>query len=361
MLTAEQALAHARQWQTTAALGGAETPLLAVDLRPLARSFRQHDQDSELARLLLNGPWVNVAVVDDDLDPVFVPLVDSFDVILGQGTTTTTAVDLDPSDAAIDASLSELRTAVGASPHASVSLVQLLRIAHDLPIEQALHSESLTYAMLQTGTTFQAWLAQRSPNLVVDPAEQAVGMELDGSTLRIALQRPTRRNALNVAMRDQLVAALELLDLDPSIDGAVLTGQGSNFCAGGDLDEFGSTPSPATGHRVRTLRSLPALMHRLRSRLRVHVHGSCVGAGIELPAFTSAIIAHPDATFRLPEIGFGLVPGAGGTVSVTRRCGRHRTAWLALTGATIDAQKALEWQLIDRIDGTKFDAPEVIQ
>ena len=163
-----------------------------------------------------------------------------------------------------------------------------------------------------------------------------------------------RRNALNVDMRDQLVEALTMVDLDRSIDGALLTGRGENFSAGGDLDEFGSTPSPATGHQVRMLRSLPALMHRVSDRVRVHVHGSCIGAGIELPAFAKSVIAHPDATFRLPEIGFGLVPGAGGTVSVTRRCGRHRAAWLALTGATISAEQALRWQLVDRIDERVF-------
>jgi enoyl-CoA hydratase/carnithine racemase len=55
----------------------------------------------------------------------------------------------------------------------------------------------------------------------------------------------------------------------------------------------------------------------------------------------------PDACFSLPELAMGLVPGAGGTVSLPRRIGRHRTAWLALTGATIDAATALDWGLAD--------------
>ena len=208
--------------------------------------------------------------------------------------------------------------------------------------------------MLQTSDHFQTWLGTRTPGAVPDPTERVVEMDLAGSLLTITLQRPDRRNALNVPMRDKLCEAFELLELDPSIDGALLVGAGSNFCAGGDLDEFGSTPSPAAGHHVRLVRSLPALIHRVAKRVRVHVHGSCVGAGIEVPAFASSIIAHPNATFRLPEIAFGLVPGAGGTVSVTRRCGRHRTAWLALTGTTIDAEHALRWQLIDRIDERVF-------
>ena len=350
LLSVADALATVRQWSNIADIGGAETPLFAVDLRGLERSFRINSQDHELTRLITAAPWVNVAVVDDDLDPAFAALVDSFDVIIGDATRSEAAVDVTD----VAGSLAELQTAIGASPLASVALTQLLRTSHDLPIAQALHAESLTYAMLQTSETFQRWLAARTPDPTLTPNEQAVEIELTGSLLQIKLQRPEKRNALNVVMRDQLTQALELVDIDQAIDGALLTGAGSNFCAGGDLDEFGSTPSPAIGHQVRMLRSLPALMHRVADRTRVHVHGSCVGAGIELPAFSKSIIAHPDATFRLPEIAFGLIPGAGGTVSVTRRCGRHRAAWLALTGATIDAEQALRWQLIDRIDASVF-------
>lgn len=348
--TVDQALAIARRWSTRADVGGADLPLLAVDLRDVPRTFRMHDQDQELIALLADAPWVNAAIVDDGLDPVFAPLADAFDVLIGDRTDSAAAVDSpDP-----DAALRQLSDAVAASPLASVALVQLLRISHDMSVGQALHAESLTYAMLQTSPQFLAWLESRRRAALAGPDEQAVTFELTGSLLTVTLQRPDKRNALNVNMRDQLCEALELVDADRTIDGALIVGAGSNFCAGGDLDEFGTTPSAATGHHVRLVRSLPALMHRVRARARVHVHGSCVGAGIELPAFASAIIAHPDATFRLPEIAFGLVPGAGGTVSITRRCGRHRAAWLALTGTTIDAEHALRWQLIDRIDASVF-------
>ena len=59
------------------------------------------------------------------------------------------------------------------------------------------------------------------------------------------------------------------------------------------------------------------------------------------------VVARGFAFFRLPEVGMGLVPGAGGTVSVTRRIGRHRTAWLALTGARLDVDMAIAWGLVD--------------
>ena len=61
------------------------------------------------------------------------------------------------------------------------------------------------------------------------------------------------------------------------------------------------------------------------------------------------IRCHPDATIGLPELALGLIPGAGGTVSITRRIGRWRTAYLVLSGATIDAATALAWGLVDEI------------
>jgi enoyl-CoA hydratase/carnithine racemase len=66
------------------------------------------------------------------------------------------------------------------------------------------------------------------------------------------------------------------------------------------------------------------------------------------------VVARSDATFLLPEVAMGLVPGAGGTASIPRRIGRHRSAHLALAGRPIDAVTALEWGLVDRIDDAAF-------
>ena len=83
--------------------------------------------------------------------------------------------------------------------------------------------------------------------------------------------------------------------------------------------------------------------------MTAYVHGGCVGAGVELPAFAGRVVADPAATFWLPELGMGLVPGAGGTVSIPRRIGRQRAALLAVTGRRIDAATALAWGLVDDI------------
>jgi enoyl-CoA hydratase/carnithine racemase len=61
------------------------------------------------------------------------------------------------------------------------------------------------------------------------------------------------------------------------------------------------------------------------------------------------VVARPDATFWLPELSLGLIPGAGGTVSLPRRIGRQRTAWLALSGRSLDARTALAWGLVDEV------------
>src|SRR5262249_42491510 len=106
---------------------------------------------------------------------------------------------------------------------------------------------------------------------------------------------------------------------------------------------------PANAHVVRLQRSNGRLIAGMADRVHAFVHGACMGSGVELPAFAGHVVAHPYASFGLPEVGLGLIPGAGGTVSVTRRIGRQRTAYLALSGTRIDAPTALDWGLVDEI------------
>ena len=89
----------------------------------------------------------------------------------------------------------------------------------------------------------------------------------------------------------------------------------------------------------------------MADRTTVHIHGSTVGSGIELAAFAHRVVAHRDTRIALPEVRLGLVPGAGGTVSLPRRIGRHATVLLALGLPSIDADTALDWGLVDEIEG----------
>ena len=237
------------------------------------------------------------------------------------------------------------------SPLAAMTLVQVLRVTEHLEVEQALVVESLAYATLQGGPEFRRWLGQRArpTGARLRDSGPAVVLERRGDRCDLRLNRPSRRNALSVEMRDALCEALELVVADPSIREVWLSSQGPCFSSGGDLDEFGTAPDPATGHAVRSLRLPGALLARCAERVGVRVHGACIGAGAELPAFARRVCAARDATFVLPEIRFGLIPGAGGCVSLPRRIGRQRTASMALSGAPIDAAQALAWGLVDEI------------
>jgi len=150
-----------------------------------------------------------------------------------------------------------------------------------------------------------------------------------------------------------LLEALAVAQLDQSVTGIVLSGNGPSFCSGGDLAEFGTFTDPASAHLARTRHSpalvLDALTARFGRACRARVHGRVLGSGLEMAAFCGWVEAQGDSVLGLPELGLGLIPGAGGTVSVTRRIGRWRTAYLVLSGRTIDADTALAWGLVDAI------------
>lgn len=348
-----------------------DEPILVLDLRE-STSRQSHQDLASIADSLPTLPAVSVLLTEDaekittelastekSNSPANIAYLRNFDIITDNATG-----DLD-----------DIAETVIASPQASVSLVQLLRASEAMSVRDALMAESWVYSMLQGGHVFQNWLQTKKPSsestssqqaMQADqttpsqtPSEQdsppppsrqpAVLADEDGDTLRLTLNRPDRRNAFSAEMRDHLVEALRAANPSPPANGIILTGAGKSFCSGGDLNEFGTTPDSATAHIVRSLRNTAWEMHQLRDHIRVNLHGACVGAGIELPAFTKNITSAPDAFFWLPEVRLGLVPGAGGTVSLPRRIGRHRTTWLALTNRRLLPPTAKKWHLIDAI------------
>ena len=249
-----------------------------------------------------------------------------------------------------DADLEALIAAVEAHPLAATALAMLLRHSDGRSVAEGLLAESAVYSTLQGGPEFAAWRADRPPRDLPLEEGPVVLCERDGPVLELRLNRPERRNALSARMRDELLDALTVAALDDTVAEVHLRGRGPSFCSGGDLDEFGTFPDPATAHLVRVGRSAGAAIHAVADRVVAHLHGSCVGSGIELPAFAGRVLAAPDTTIALPEVSFGLVPGAGGTVSLPRRIGRHRTALLALARRSIDARTALAWGLVDHLE-----------
>jgi enoyl-CoA hydratase/carnithine racemase len=229
------------------------------------------------------------------------------------------------------------------APVAAVAAALLLRTGDD-DWWAGLVRESATYSMLQGSAEFRRWREGHAAAVADPEPEPRVRVTVHDRVTELTLSRPSRHNALDRRMRDELHAAL-----DDAAGPVVLLGEGPSFCSGGDLDEFGTLPDPAVAHLVRLTRSVAALIHAARERVVVGLHGMCLGAGIELPAFARHVVAADDARLGLPELGLGLVPGAGGTVSVPARVGRHRALALLLTDGTIPSPVALEWGLVDEV------------
>lgn len=308
--------------------------------------------DEGLAQALRALPLPTIAV-SGDTPPAHLGL-DAFDVLFvdapvsGQDPGHETNGWMAP-PGGVDAALHQLEDRITNAPLASATLVQLLRMSADLDVVGGLVAESLAYSVLQGGEEFREWLASNGPfpASVEDP--EPLSAERHGGRLEITFTRPAVHNAFGYQTRDSLVEVLQMAAADPSVSSIVIRGEGPSFCSGGDLREFGTSPGPAIAHRIRTSRSAGYWIDRLAERVSVEVHGACIGAGAELTAFASRVEASADTFFELPEVGMGLVPGAGGTVSVPRRIGRHRTGWLALSGHRLDAGTALRWGLVDRL------------
>lgn len=248
----------------------------------------------------------------------------------------------------LDKAVSVVFEAVNASPTAAVTLVQLLRLTEALGSSDAVVAESLAYSTLQSGDHHRVWLRSRPVRAPRHHSGPAVSVVRSGSVLRVELRRPEVRNALDVQMRDELVVAFELAAADSTLQ-VVVSGAGPAFCSGGDLQEFGGNDDPAQAHLIRTTRSAARALLDIASRTTFLLHGACVGAGIELAAFGRRVVAEPGTRISLPEVGMGLIPGAGGTVSLPRRIGRQRTAYLAITGQAVSAATALAWGLVDEV------------
>jgi enoyl-CoA hydratase/carnithine racemase len=234
-----------------------------------------------------------------------------------------------------------------AAPQAAAVTVQLLRLLPSLAPEAGLTAESLAYAVLQGSGEHARWRAANQRPVRRDEGRVAVVRE--GETLTIALDHPESGNAIDRAMRDQLFEAFSLAALDDGIARISLSAIGKAFSLGAELSEFGTTTDPATAHAIR-VRTLPArAAWRCSDRLEAQVQGACVGAGLELAGWARRITASPTAWFQLPELAMGILPGAGGCVSLTRRIGRQRTALLILSGKRLNARQALDWGLIDAV------------
>lgn len=176
--------------------------------------------------------------------------------------------------------------------------------------------------------------------------EDVLYQELEDGIALITLNRPDKRNAINVRASRHLASLVKRTEEDPNIRVVILTGAGSvAFCAGADLDDIaaGVGDQLAVGGE-----GLGGLIHAQRRKPWIAaLRGAAHGGGSELALACDMIIASPNASFTLPEVKRGLIASAGGVYRLLRRIAPALAIELLLTGNRLEAKRAATLGLIN--------------
>ncbi|MEM9706124.1 MAG: enoyl-CoA hydratase/isomerase family protein [Pseudomonadota bacterium] len=304
---------------------GAEMPLLAVDLA---------EASPDVLKALAHAPCPLIGVgatgPEDEKDAAATPC----DCLVKD-----------------ERELARLWANVAKAPLASMVLVQLIRTTYNLEPADALLMESFAYATVQRGAEFTDWRETSPPARPRrHSTDDCLLVSRERQTLSITMNSAATRNEIDRSMRDALCEAFQLAQTDKTIGSITLSANGDAFSVGGAVHEFGSVADPATAHWIRSLRLPAKYALQLSDKLRVRINGAAIGAGVEIAAFAGNLSASPRAWFQLPELKYGLIPGAGGTVSIARRIGRQQFIYLALSMKRLRAHEALSWGLVDAVE-----------
>lgn len=183
-------------------------------------------------------------------------------------------------------------------------------------------------------------------------------VERDGPTVVLTMNRPDRRNALSLDMVVRFADAWDLLDADPTIRSAIVTGAGDAYCVGGDLSSGwmgGERAAEQTEHEARGAADTDLVLkgllvaHWTRTPLIAAVNGDCLGGGCEMLQSTDIRIAEEHARFGLPEAQRGLIAGAGSTMRLKRQIPYAVAMEMLLTGRLLTAEEALRWGLVSHV------------
>ena len=166
----------------------------------------------------------------------------------------------------------------------------------------------------------------------------------------VTLNRPQSLNVYNLQMRNDLYEVLSAIRDDPDVRVAIFKGAGEKaFCAGADLSEFLTAPSPIIARQVRFTRDVWGLFLNIPQPLIAAVHGYVLGSGIEIALCCDIRIASEDARFGLPEVGLGVIPAAGGTQTLPRAIGRGRALEMLLTSRWLSSEEAYRFGLVNEV------------
>jgi enoyl-CoA hydratase/carnithine racemase len=179
---------------------------------------------------------------------------------------------------------------------------------------------------------------------------EQIMVTVEGGVATVTLDRPDRHNALGGRIVGELGEALEEIEGSGQIRAMILTGAGERaFCSGVDLKERGEMDADERWAHNRALGAFTERLARLQVPTIAAVNGLAFGGGLEMTLACDFRIAAEDATFALPEVGIGIVPGAGGTQRLPRLVGPTKAKELILTGRRIDAGTALDMGLVSKV------------
>jgi 2-(1,2-epoxy-1,2-dihydrophenyl)acetyl-CoA isomerase len=178
-------------------------------------------------------------------------------------------------------------------------------------------------------------------------------LDLDGAVARLRLNRPEASNGLDVPLLKALYEALMQCHGEPRVRAVLLSGEGQNFCAGGDVKTFAAKGEALPDYlREATswLQICASALMRLQAPVVTIVHGFAAGGGgFGLVCASDLVIAGESARFLLGATRVGMAPDAGSSVTLQRLVGHRRAMEIALTNPTITAAEALEMGLVTRV------------
>jgi enoyl-CoA hydratase/carnithine racemase len=166
----------------------------------------------------------------------------------------------------------------------------------------------------------------------------------------VTLNRPQALNVYNIRMRDDLYQVLGAIKDDPEVKAVIFKGAGEKaFCAGADLSDFLSAPSPVIARQVRFGRDVWSLFLSIPQPIIAAAHGYVLGSGIEMALCCDIRIASEDAKFGLPEVGLGILPAAGGTQTLPRAIGIARALEMLLANRWLSSEEAYATGLVNQV------------
>jgi enoyl-CoA hydratase/carnithine racemase len=188
-------------------------------------------------------------------------------------------------------------------------------------------------------------------------------IENRGGVRILTMNRPDKRNALNLALTQALIEALRAADADDSVRSLVLTGTGPGFCAGADLSEFKDL-TPDKAHLVEQRAELTMTLHGLFSRLSkpvvTAINGAAMGGGAGLALAGDVAVMSSAARLGYPEVKRGIV-AAIVLANLVRNVGRKAAFELVATGEPLPAAQALAFGMINRVTAPETLMVEALQ